>query len=148
MTRLALPAALVGLAACGPSDRAATDTATASLTVSAGVAAAEITSPADGDSVSLPLTVRLAASGVEVVPATGQAEPGKGHHHLIIDGDVPEDSLPLPKPPIAIHLGNGASEFTLDTLAPGSHRIIAVFASGDHVPMRSVRRDTITVTVR
>ncbi len=110
--------------------------------------AVTISAPADGDSVSQPFTVTLAAAGVEVVAATGTAEPGKGHHHLVIDGDVPSDSLPLPKPPLVFHLGSGATEHVLDSLPPGPHRIIAVFAGGDHVPMTSVKRDTLTVVVR
>lgn len=107
-----------------------------------------ITSPADGDTVSLPFTVQLEAHGVEVVAATGTAEPGKGHHHLVIDGDAPSDTLPLPPMPIVIHMGNGATEKVLDSLSEGPHRIIAIFASGDHVPMTSVKRDTITVVVK
>lgn len=111
-------------------------------------ASVEILSPAEGDSVTLPLTIRLGASGVEVVPATGQVEPGKGHHHLILDGDVPSDTVALPSPPVAIHLGTGATEYTVDSLAPGPHRVIAVFAAGNHVPMRDVRRDTVHFVVR
>jgi hypothetical protein len=110
--------------------------------------AVEILSPADGESPSLPVVVRLAARGVEVIPATGQAEPGKGHHHLIIDEEAPPDDAALPSPPGAIHLGNGASEYTIEGLTPGPHRIIAIFASGDHVPMRSVRRDTAFIVIR
>ena len=110
--------------------------------------AVSISSPADGDSVTQPFTVQLAATGVEVIAATGIAEPGKGHHHLVIDGDVPADSAPLPQPPIVIHMGTGATERVIDSLAPGPHRIIAVFAAGDHVAMAGVKRDTITVIVR
>jgi len=108
----------------------------------------EILAPADGDTVSLPFTVRLSAVGVETVPATGQAEAGKGHHHLIIGGEAPSDDVPLPGAPQVIHLGTGASEHVIESLSPGSHRIIAIFASGDHVPMPAVGRDTITVVVR
>ena len=107
-----------------------------------------ITSPADGDSVLQPFTVTLGAAGVEVIAATGTSEPGKGHHHLVLDGDVPSDTAALPKPPLVYHLGTGATEKVMDSLTPGSHRIIAVFAGGDHVPMTSVKRDTITVIVR
>ncbi len=107
-----------------------------------------IVSPADGDTVSQPFSVLLEATGVEVIPATGTREPGKGHHHLVIDGDAPTDSVPLPAAPIVIHMGTGATERMLDSLSPGSHRIIAIFAGGDHVPMTTVKRDTITVIVR
>lgn len=108
----------------------------------------DILAPADGDTVDLPFTVRLGATGVEVVAATGQVEAGKGHHHLVIGGDVPADDTPLPGAPQVVHLGTGTSEYTVDSLPPGRHRIIAVFASGDHVAMPSVARDTVTVIVR
>lgn len=139
------------LAACAPAEKAPAAESTAASAAPAPAnadAAVSITSPADGDTVSQPFTVTLGATGVEVIPATGTAEPGKGHHHLVIDGDVPSDTLPLPKPPLVYHLGTGATEKAMDSLTPGSHRIIAVFASGDHVPMKTVKQDTITVIVR
>lgn len=143
-----LAAALLAAAtACNRADQPAkTDTVVAAP--AAVEPAVSIASPADGDSVSLPFTLRLEAQGVEVIAATGTSEPGKGHHHLLIDGEAPSDSLPLPPMPIVIHMGNGATERVMDSLTPGSHRIIAIFAGGDHVPMTSVKRDTITVIVR
>ncbi len=129
------------------SETATADSAPAASASTAG-ASVEILSPANGDSVTLPLTVRLGATGVEVIPASGQREDGKGHHHLVLDGDSPPDSLPIPQPPVAFHLGNGAVERVFDSLTPGPHRLIAIFAWGDHVPMTGVRRDTVTVIVR
>lgn len=118
------------------------------MTVSSADPAVEIMGPADGDSVTLPVTIRLEATGVLVVPATGVREEGKGHHHLVIDGDAPSDTLPIPQPPIAYHLGNGATEKVLDSLSVGPHRVIAILAWGDHVPMTGVRRDTINFVVK
>lgn len=147
VSRLSVVAiALLAVTACRPAEQAQeSDTASTTAAVDPS---ADILSPAEGDSVSLPVTIRLGATGVTVVPATGQPEPGKGHHHVILDLDAPTDSLPLPKPPQAYHLGNGATEIALDSLAPGPHRVIAVFASGDHIPMKGVRRDTVTFIVR
>ena len=107
-----------------------------------------ITSPATGDSVALPLVINLAATDLEVIPASGVAEPGRGHHHLVIDHDLPDSSLPIPAGPGFVHLGTGAQTYTLDSLPPGEHRIIAYFATGDHVPMPGVRPDTIRITIR
>lgn len=144
-----LVAAGAGAAACGSGEPAPSDSATAAAPAAAESPAVQILSPADGDSVSLPFTITLGATGVEVVAATGQREAGKGHHHLVIDADAPEnDTLPLGQPPAVIHLGTGATERVLDSLPPGPHRIIAVFAWGDHVPMAGVKRDTVTVVVR
>lgn len=142
--RLALVASVVAVTGCAGGAEQAGDTAVAA----AEAPRVEIVSPAEGDSVSLPFTVRLAAFGVEVVPATGMVEAGKGHHHLVI-GDVPvADSLPLPGAPVVIHLGTGGSEHVIESLSPGAHRIIAIFATGDHVPMVGAGRDTVTVIVR
>ena len=147
-----VPGAFVALAlftvACSkPADQAATDTAVAAP-AAASEASVSITSPAEGDSVSLTFTVTLQATCVEVVPANGTNEPGKGHHHLIVDGDFTGDTLPLAPAPIVIHMGNGATEKVMDSLPKGPHRIIAVFANGMHVPIKTVRGDTLNVIVR
>ncbi|HUG26904.1 MAG TPA: DUF4399 domain-containing protein [Gemmatimonadales bacterium] len=110
--------------------------------------AVEIVSPAGGDSVSLPATVRLAASGITIAPATGVREEGIGHHHLLIDLDATPDGEPIPAAPGYVHLGSGVSEYVLDSLPAGEHRIIAILAWGDHVPIEGARRDTVRFVVR
>ncbi len=109
-----------------------------------------ILSPRRNQVVRAPVTVKLAAHGVEVVPASGKKEEGKGHHHLFVDADPTSSDSVIPKKPQIFHLGNGASEvvLTAEQLPPGRHRIIAVFATGDHVPMRGVRPDTVVFKVR
>lgn len=144
-----LAAALLAAAtACNRADQPAKTDSVVAAPAPAVEPAVSIASPADGDSVSLPFTLRLEAQGVEVIAANGTSEPGKGHHHLLIDGDAPADTVPLPPMPVVIHMGNGATERVIDSLTPGPHRIIAIFAGGNHVPMTSVKRDTITVIVR
>ena len=145
-SRARIVCALLISAACAKTEQGAASDSTSAQSLSQP--AVEILSPAEGDSVSLPLTIRLGATGVLVVPATGAVEAGKGHHHLVIDVDAAADSLPVPQPPGAIHLGDGTAERVIDALAPGSHRVIAIFAGGDHVPMNAVRRDTVTFIVR
>lgn len=142
---------LVGAAACGSSEQAPADTAAAAAADSSAMAVSpevRIVSPMDGDSVTLPFTLRLEAQGVEVVAASGTREEGKGHHHLIINGDVPSDTLPLPPAPVVIHMGDGSSERVIDSLPKGPHRIIAVFADGAHVPWTTVKRDTLQIVVK
>ena len=80
------------------------------------------------------------ASGNAVAASVDITSPG--------DGDVPADGAPLPQPPVVYHLGNGASDKVIDSLPPGPHRVIAVFASGDHVAMPNVKRDTVTFIVK
>ncbi len=147
--RYLFPAAAAALvSACSASDKApAADSMAAAPAATPIAMAVGIASPAEGDSVTQPFTVRLEALGVQVVPADGKSEPGKGHHHLIIDGDVPSDTAALPAAPVVIHMGDASTEKTIEGLTPGPHRIIAVFADGAHVPMASVKRDTLNFTV-
>ncbi|MFZ5623472.1 MAG: DUF4399 domain-containing protein [Gemmatimonadota bacterium] len=101
-----------------------------------------------GATVAPTFTVKLAAHGVQVVPADGRREEGKGHHHLFLDADVtPSDSV-IPKTVQIVHLGNGANEYQFANVTPGKHRLIAVLAWGDHVPMKGVMADTVTFTVK
>jgi hypothetical protein len=113
-----------------------------------GQPAVRIASPADGDSVTGSLLVRLIATGVRVVPATGVAVAGEGHHHVYVDVDPIEATGPILTGPGIYHLGKGVDSLRLDGLTAGPHRLIAVFASGDHVPMAGVRRDTARLVVR
>ncbi len=146
--RLVVPVATLAavLAACASGETPAADSTAAAPTEP--VRAVEIVSPRDGDTVSVPFTITFAESGVEVIPANGQAEPWKGHHHFVVDDEPVSDTLPLPPAPIVVHLGDGSRSRTIDSLPPGPHRIIAIFASGNHVPMAGVKRDTVNIVVR
>lgn len=140
---------LVAASACGergteeqPAERAGEATAEAPR--------AEIVHPADGDTVTGPnVHVQLAAHGVRVAAALGERVEGEGHHHLFVDKDVtpPGDTIPKQVDGI-IHLGTGAEEFEVKDLGPGAHRIIAVLAWGDHVPMEGVAADTVRIYVK
>jgi len=112
-------------------------------------ARAVILQPMDGDTIAPEARVVLGAEGVEVVAADGQQTPGRGHHHLFIDADLSPTGAAIPAGvPGIVHIGTGARESTLSGLTPGAHRIIAVLAYGNHVPMEGVATDTIQVVVR
>jgi hypothetical protein len=113
-----------------------------------GAPRVEILAPAAGDTVDLPFTVRLAAHGVDLVPASGLREEGQGHHHLVFDADLPTGDGPLPVGGGFIHVGTGVGEWVVDSLPAGPHRLIAVLGYGDHVPMRLVATDTVWFVVR
>ena len=84
-----------------------------------------------------------------VEPAQGERVAGRGHHHIFVDTEVTPASEPIPKQVKGIiHLGTGASQFTVKGLTPGEHRLIAVLAYGDHVAMERVAADTVRVVVR
>lgn len=107
-----------------------------------------IVAPHNGDTLSGPVTIKLEATGVEIVPATIE-RPGTGHHHLFVDHDMTwlNDTIPAGSPGIH-HLGRGQKEFVLDSLAPGPHRVIALIADWRHVPLNPLVADTVTFVIR
>jgi hypothetical protein len=108
----------------------------------------KITSPQNGATVTGPVKVTLQATGVEIVPATVE-RPGTGHHHLFVDHDLTPINDTIPKGTTGIlHLGRGQTEFVLDSLKPGPHRVIAVVADWRHIPLHPLVADTVTFAVK
>jgi hypothetical protein len=106
-----------------------------------------IIAPADGAEVSSPVTVQFGLAGMGVAPAGTQA-PDTGHHHLIIDSDLPPLDQPVPKDDKHIHFGGGQTEVTLD-LPPGKHTLQLLMGDHLHVPHNPpVVSDRITITVK
>lgn len=92
-----------------------------------------IISPADGDTVSSPFTVRFGLKGMGVAPA-GTDAANTGHHHLLIDvEELPDLSLPIPSDEHHRHFGGGQTEVTLE-LPPGQHTLQLIFGDRSHVP--------------
>lgn len=103
-------------------------------------------SPADGARVTGPVTVRFGLSGMGVAPA-GVDHANTGHHHLIIDADLPPLDKPIPKDDRHRHFGNGQTETTLD-LPPGKHTLQLLLGDFNHVPHDpSLKSEKITITV-
>src|SRR5207247_2019013 len=50
--------------------------------------------------------------------------------------------------PAVLPLGRGQTEFVLDSLKPGPHRVIAVVADWKHVPLKPLVVDTVRFTVK
>ena len=62
-------------------------------------------SPADGATVTSPVTIRFGLRGMGVAPA-GVESPNTGHHHLLIDVEtLPPDDLPIPNDTNHRHFG-------------------------------------------
>ena len=108
----------------------------------------QITSPENGATVSNPVTIKLVATGVRIAAASDQST-GSTHHHLFVDQELKwlNDTIPQGSPGI-IHLADGQKEFVLDSLAPGPHRVIALLARWDHVPLYPLIADTVVFTVK
>jgi hypothetical protein len=146
----------LSVAACAREAPEPAPEATEAATPAGGAAAATaaiptvtILEPAEGAEIpGSSVTVRLAAEGVEIVPA-GALVAGTGHHHLYLDADLTQADAPVPSVPgQIIHLGTGVSEYTFENVAPGTHRLITVVADGLHVPLQPWVVDTVTFTVR
>lgn len=109
-----------------------------------------IISPADGEMVSSPITVRFGLSGMGVAPAGSEAD-HTGHHHLLIDvdeEDLPPMNLPLPATDNIVHFGGGQTETTIE-LPPGKHRLQLVLGDHLHIPHQPpVMSEVITITVK
>ena len=101
--------------------------------------------PPDGSEVTSPFWVRMGTEGVTVERA-GQVRDGYGHHHIVIDGELPPLDKPIPADAQHLHFGKGQTEAALD-LDPGRHTLRLVFATGDHVPYNAAITDTIEVNV-
>ena len=118
-----------------------------SSTVYAG-GAVVITAPATGATVSSPVKVCMAVDGVEVQPAKKGINPGKGHHHLLIDVDLPTDlSKRIGKDANHVHMGDGSTCKELK-MGSGKHVIRTLFANGGHVPYNPAITSTVIVTVK
>lgn len=95
-----------------------------------------IISPAEGETVTSPVTVHFGAQGIGVAPA-GTDVAATGHHHLIVDGDLPPMGRPIPSSDTYRHFDGGGTETTIE-LSPGEHTLQLLMGDHLHVPHRPV----------
>ena len=126
-----------------PLDPAVTDTVTVKVT---GRRAVSFVEPKDGASVVSPFTVEMRTTGVKVEPASAGVNQGAGHHHIVIDTELPPAGSPIPSNDGHRHFGKGQTEAVLD-LPEGEHTLRLSFADGQHHPLDPALTDTITVNV-
>ena len=103
--------------------------------------------PADGATLTSPVTVKFGLKGMGIAPA-GIAFDNTGHHHLIIDADLPPLDAPIPADANHVHYGKGQTEATIE-LKPGKHTLQLLLGDYLHIPHDpAVVSKKITVTVR
>lgn len=106
--------------------------------------------PKNGAAVTGPVKVVMGVKGIEIAPA-GTDKPATGHHHILIDTDLPvgeKAQSPLPADEHVKHFGKGQTEAEL-TLAPGRHTLQLVVGDGNHVPYDpALASKKITITVK
>ena len=114
----------------------------------AGNGTVKIISPNDGQIVSNPITFQIQVNNLTLIPSATPSAASQGHLHLLIDADPPPAGQQVPKDATHIHIGNGASEYSVTDLPAGKHKIIALFADSQHVVTNPPVMDTITITVQ
>lgn len=90
---------------------------TVKFTVSASAPSFQIASPADGDTVTSPVTVKLALKNFAIA-APGAVKANEGHFHYYIDNGT--------------YNALADSAFTLNSLPAGPHTIRVTMQKGDH----------------
>ena len=89
-------------------------------------------SPNNGESISGKVTVRFGLENFGVAPAGTQVV-HTGHHHLIIDADLPPLNLPIPADKNHVHFGKGQTEVEIE-LSPGTHTLQLLLGDFRHIP--------------
>jgi Domain of unknown function (DUF4399) len=77
-------------------------------------------------------TIHFGLRGMGVAPAGSDRE-NSGHHHLLIDSDLPPLDQPIPNDFNHLHFGAGQTEAEVN-LAPGEHTLQLLLGDKSHVP--------------
>src|ERR1700742_4150252 len=131
---------LCGLSMCGP--------AFAEQTPSPPGAEEYIIWPADGTVIhGGKLWVRMGLRNMGVCPK-GVAIPNTGHHHLLIDTDLPPLDQEIPSDRQHLHFGAGETDARIE-LPPGKHTLQLLLGDQNHVPHNPpVYSKKITIIVK
>jgi hypothetical protein len=91
--------------------------------------------------------VRMGLRNMGVAPK-GVAMPNTGHHHLLIDTELPPLTEAIPSDRNHLHFGAGETEARVE-LPPGMHTLQLLLGDMNHVPHKPpVMSKKITITVR
>ena len=102
--------------------------------------------PADGATVTNPISIEFGIAGMDVVKA-GNKQPNSGHHHLLIDTGLPDLGLPIPANEHHVHFGDGSAS-TQISLPPGEHKLQMLLGDHLHIPHNPpLTSAQITITV-
>ena len=86
----------------------------------------------DGDELKSPFLIQFGLSGKGIAPA-GIDVDNTGHHHLLINVDEVNYSMPIPSSKQHLHFGLGQTE-TILSLPPGKHKLQLILGDKYHVP--------------
>ena len=103
-------------------------------------------SPADGTTVKNPVIIKFGLKNMGIAPAGIQFE-NTGHHHLIVDAELPALEMPVPSDDHHLHFGKGQTETEL-VLSPGQHTLQLLLGDYSHIPHNPpVYSEKITINV-
>jgi hypothetical protein len=103
--------------------------------------------PSDGEAIQGGFWIRMGLFGAGICPA-GVDKPNTGHHHVIVDADLPPLDQPIPSDRNHLHFGRGQTEARIE-LPPGKHTLQLLLGDADHIPHNPAlfsKKITITVT--
>jgi hypothetical protein len=86
----------------------------------------------DGAVIAPKITIYFGLRNMGVAPAGSDRE-NSGHHHLLIDTDLPPLDRPIPNDFNHLHFGGGQSEAEV-TLKHGEHTLQLLMGDKDHIP--------------
>jgi hypothetical protein len=86
----------------------------------------------DGAIIAPKITIYFGLRNMGVAPAGSDRE-NSGHHHLLIDTDLPPLDRPIPNDFNHLHFGGGQSEAEV-TLKHGEHTLQLLMGDKDHIP--------------
>jgi hypothetical protein len=86
----------------------------------------------DGATLAPKATIHFGLRGMGVAPA-GSDRANSGHHHLLIDTEVPPLDQPIPNDFNHLHFGAGQTEADVN-LTPGEHTLQLLLGDKDHIP--------------
>jgi hypothetical protein len=93
------------------------------------------------------LWVRMGLRNMGVCPK-GIKFPNTGHHHLLIDTDLPPLDQEIPSDRNHLHFGAGETDARIE-LPPGQHTLQLILGDHNHVPhVPPVYSKKITITVK
>jgi hypothetical protein len=75
--------------------------------------------------------LRMGLKNAGVAPA-GIRKDGTGHHHVLIDADLPPPGEPIPNNRNNLHFGGGQTEARIE-LPPGRHTLQLVLGDAEHI---------------
>jgi hypothetical protein len=86
----------------------------------------------DGMTVPPKLKIYFGLRNMGVAPAGSDRE-NSGHHHLLVDTELPPLDQPIPNDFNHLHFGAGQTETEI-TLKPGTHTLQLLMGDKDHIP--------------